>query len=63
MLIYTSTQNVSTMSPLLTKMSPLLIKKNGDIDFRFIVNNLKYFSRTYWINKLFTPPYDYLFDI
>lgn len=54
------------MSPLLAKMSPLLIKKwrqNGDIDFRFIVNHLKYFSRVCWVNKLFAPPYDYLFDI
>lgn len=50
--VSTSDENVSTFN-----------KKNGDIDFGSIVNNLKYFSKAYSVNKLFVPPCDYLFDI
>lgn len=38
-------------------------KKNGDLDFRFIINSLKYFSQIYWVDNLFMSHYDYLFDI
>ena len=40
-----------------------ILDENGDIDFRFIINNLKYFRRAYWVDNLFISHHGYLFDI